>query len=1039
MIVPFCRKTLTLSGFGLAALAAPCIAQTLHNFGNPTSEEQYYIELINRARANPAAEGARFAATSDPDVLGAYTYYGVNLTMMQSEFNAIAATPPLAPNGSLTSAARSHSNWMLANATQAHDETNPANTPYTRMTAAGFNYTAAAENVYASAKSVWHGHAGFEVDWGTGGTGGMQNPRGHRVNIHSSSYREIGVGVALGTNGGVGPQLVTQDFGTQSASPTFGTGVAYYDLNSNNFYDIGEGISGLTVNVSGASYYCTTAAGGGWVVPVPTTATTRTVTFSGLNVNQTANLVVPSATNAKADLKLTYSPPTITSAATASADTPHSLTFTAIGGAASYNWTRGTLAAAPAENCENTTNITSSTTGTYSVLSTAVKQQGTASFHLENSTGNNQSIQLNSLYYGQTTPTISFQSSVRYATSSEFCKVQVKEEGTSIWQDVYSQAGTGTSGEASFNSRSASLTGTSGKLFRVRFLLNSTGSFFGGYTGTDFGWLIDAISFSGVSVYQNTVTQNLAGTSGSFTPAAGTYLMYVAPVVSGRDFPPSYQVLTVSTAVITTPVINTQPASVTIGTGTTATFSVAATGGSLAYQWYAGNSGVTTSPVSGATSSSFTTPALSSTTSYWVRVSNSAGAANSNTATATVITPPSINAHPSPVTINSGSTATFTVSAAGTSPGYQWYAGNSGDTANPVSGATSSNFTTPALSATNNYWVRVSNAVGSANSNTATATVITPPSINTHPASVTINSGSTTTFTVSATGTSPSYQWYAGSSGNTGSPVPGATGSSFTTPALSSTTSYWVRVYNSAGSANSNTATATVVMLPVIVCQPISTTIKKNAETITLTVYATGPSLTYQWYSGSSGNTGNPISNATGSSYTTPTQSGTKTYWVRVSNAAGFVNSVTSTIGVSNNTVTRTFSTWAAELEAANSLAAGAISNANADPDKDGRSNLIEYAFGGQPLVGNDSAPGLPALRPDAANHVLRYQKNTAITDVTLTAQASPTLAAWNAPGTPANFTDVLISTSGTIETREARIPKTAGSKWFLRMKVTQP
>ena len=64
-------------------------AADLYSFGNPTAEEQSYIELINRARANPAAEGARLAATTDPDVLKAYTQYAVDLTMMRNEFNVM--------------------------------------------------------------------------------------------------------------------------------------------------------------------------------------------------------------------------------------------------------------------------------------------------------------------------------------------------------------------------------------------------------------------------------------------------------------------------------------------------------------------------------------------------------------------------------------------------------------------------------------------------------------------------------------------------------------------------------------------------------------------------------------------------------------------------------------------------------------------------------------------------------------------------------------------------------------------------------------
>jgi hypothetical protein len=88
--------------------------------------------------------------------------------------------------------------------------------------------------------------------------------------------------------------------------------------------------------------------------------------------------------------------------------------------------------------------------------------------------------------------------------------------------------------------------------------------------------------------------------------------------------------------------------------------------------------------------------------------------------------------------------------------------------------------------------------------------VCVAPVITTQPTSRSISSGASTTLSVAATGTAPlSYQWYTGASGNTASPVPGGTGSSLTV-APTSTTSYWVRVTNSCGSANSSAATVTV-------------------------------------------------------------------------------------------------------------------------------------------------------------------------------------------------------------------------------------
>jgi uncharacterized protein (TIGR03437 family) len=88
--------------------------------------------------------------------------------------------------------------------------------------------------------------------------------------------------------------------------------------------------------------------------------------------------------------------------------------------------------------------------------------------------------------------------------------------------------------------------------------------------------------------------------------------------------------------------------------------------------------------------------------------------------------PPIIIAQPaSPRPINIGQTATLSITAGGTMPpSYQWYQGQRGDTSRPVPGATASSFTTPPLSRTTSYWVRVSNACGDVHSAAATVTVI---------------------------------------------------------------------------------------------------------------------------------------------------------------------------------------------------------------------------------------------------------------------------------------------------------------------------
>ncbi|RSL16017.1 DNA-binding beta-propeller fold protein YncE [Edaphobacter aggregans] len=180
--------------------------------------------------------------------------------------------------------------------------------------------------------------------------------------------------------------------------------------------------------------------------------------------------------------------------------------------------------------------------------------------------------------------------------------------------------------------------------------------------------------------------------------------------------------------------------------------------------------------------------------------------------------PPAITTQPSGQQIPYGGTATAAIQATGTAPlTYQWYQGQSGDTSDPVQGATGSSFTTPVLIATTSYWVRVTNIVTNQDSTALTVTVSPPlaPTITTQPVAPVIAIGGTATLTVQAGGTLPlSYQWFQGTSGDTSMPQQGATGPSFTTPPLNANTSYWVQVSNVASNVNSIAVTISVSPVP---------------------------------------------------------------------------------------------------------------------------------------------------------------------------------------------------------------------------------
>jgi hypothetical protein len=80
-----------------------------------------------------------------------------------------------------------------------------------------------------------------------------------------------------------------------------------------------------------------------------------------------------------------------------------------------------------------------------------------------------------------------------------------------------------------------------------------------------------------------------------------------------------------------------QPRSSTVSPGRPALLSVKASGsGPFTYQWFTGASGLVNFPLAGGTTANFTTSALNDTTSYWVRVTNPCGSADSQTTTISV-------------------------------------------------------------------------------------------------------------------------------------------------------------------------------------------------------------------------------------------------------------------------------------------------------------------------------------------------------------------------------------------------------------------
>ncbi len=284
------------------------------------------------------------------------------------------------------------------------------------------------------------------------------------------------------------------------------------------------------------------------------------------------------------------------------------------------------------------------------------------------------------------------------------------------------------------------------------------------------------------------------------------------------------------------------------------------TGGNLSYQWFI--DGVLTS-TSTTINPVLTAPAGNVLQIHTIRLltSNQCGVSDTTV---------SITVHPKVVTVISpvfsiicaanNFTYTFTQQSQGDSLTYFWNFDN-GNT------STSSNPSAQPYPGPQSYSPYVV-ATGFCGTDTAFASlsvypVPDPPIV----PGVTICSGNTATLI--ATITIGTCQWYTVASGG----ILLSTGTSYTTPVLSATTTYYVQtIYNGCVSARIP-VTVTVTPLPVAPTVALATICQGTTATLTATA---PPVATYNWFTVSSGG----VSIYNGSSFTTPVLSVTTTYYV---------------------------------------------------------------------------------------------------------------------------------------------------------------
>ncbi len=217
----------------------------------------------------------------------------------------------------------------------------------------------------------------------------------------------------------------------------------------------------------------------------------------------------------------------------------------------------------------------------------------------------------------------------------------------------------------------------------------------------------------------------------------------------------------------TPPDIATQPAGVVLNPGANGFLfvSVATQGLPVAYQWRL-NGAPVTDGTSYAGSAAQALNVFSATAAqggaYTVTVTNAYGSVTSDPATVTVLAVPVplpvILTQPAGRAVQGGTTVTLSVVAAGFNLSYQWYRDNA-----PVFGAVSASLVLNAVGSAQagSYTVQVSNPAGAVTSGPAVLSVtVIPPAITAQPSNQTYGITSSVSFTVSASGSGLTFQWY---------------------------------------------------------------------------------------------------------------------------------------------------------------------------------------------------------------------------------------------------------------------------------------
>ncbi|MCW4469309.1 T9SS type B sorting domain-containing protein [Flavobacterium sp. MFBS3-15] len=458
--------------------------------------------------------------------------------------------------------------------------------------------------------------------------------------------------------------------------------------------------------------------------------------------------------------------------------------------------------------------------------------------------------------------------------------------------------------------------------------------------------VLPAVTISAVSpvnvCYGNTVTLQATSSSGMVrwytSPTGGTQIgsetSFTTPPITAST---SYYAEGVANGGCTSdtrvevvvtptplPTVSVTTPSALCGSGV-ATLQASASAGNI--NWYTAATGGTAI----ATGNSYTTPNLTTTTTYYAEAEdNSCVSAARQPVTVTVNPAPVINSGVS-ATVCTGQAATLSVNIA-TPATINWYdAANGGNLVGSGNG-----YTTPTLTATTTYYAEAVSTDGCISATrTAVEATVTPLPTLTAITPVTTCSGSTATLQATPSA-GASVNWYTTATGGTAA----GTGDTFTTPAITANTTYYAEaVSGSCVSATRTAVTITVSALPTLTVTVPPAICGQG----TVTLQASPSAGTINWYTDATGGT----AIGTGNSFTSPLVTATTTFYAEAVNA-GCSSAVRQPVTVTVNPLPAITSTTDGIICAQGTATIGAVSDT-------GNVNWYASATGGSILASGDT------------------------------------------------------------------------------------